>query len=285
MYQDIDSPIVVSYSALLLSCVLTLIQCSHPECGLESSVTRIYQGNPVQRGRYPWMVLVSDSNSGTCGGTIINNQFILTAAHCVVGVPVQSVQVFIGAHERNDDEKLKSEKVSSVIINPKYHGQDNDIALIKLAFPLTFNSTFSPICIPSPNLPVTNLLVSGWGDVRSGNRLVTAESLNECNLKEVPRNVCEVTYLRFGIWKRVNPNTQVCAGHSCAAAQGDSGGPLATRNGGHVYQIGIVSEGLNPLRQTKLDIYERVTTANQLAWISHNTKGAKYCYAPDQFFF
>ena len=125
----------------------------------------------------------------------------------------------LGAHERSDDEKLKSERVSSVIINPKYLGQDNDIALIKLASPLTFNSTFNPICIPSPALPVTNLLVSGWGDVRSGNRLVTAESLNECSLEEVSRNVCEVTYLRYGIWKRVNPNhSTLCWSFLCSGS-------------------------------------------------------------------
>lgn len=228
---------------------------------------------------------MSDSNLGTCGGTIINDQYILTAAHCVVGVPVSKVQVFLGAHERNDDEKLASEKVSAVIINRHYRGNDNDIALMKLVNPLSFNSTFNPICIPRPYFPVENLLVSGWGDVKSGNRLVTAESLNECNLKEVEKNVCEFTYLRYGVRKKVNPNTQVCAGHACAAAEGDSGGPLATRQGGHIYQIGIVSEGLNPLKQTTLDIYERVTTINQLAWIRDNTKGAKYCYAPEQFLF
>ena len=239
----------------------------------------------MRKGRYPWMVVVSDSMSGTCGGTIINNQYVLTAAHCVSGVPTSKVQVFIGAHDINDGEKLVSEKISSVVISKHYHGKDNDIALIKLASPLNFNSTFSPICIPNAYFPTDNLLVSGWGDVKSGNRLVTAESLNECNLKEVPKNVCELRYLRYGIWKRVNPNTQVCAGHSCAAAEGDSGGPLATRHGGHVYQVGIVSEGLNPLKQTTLDIYERVATINQLSWIRDNTKGAKYCYAPEQFLF
>lgn len=255
------------------------------ECGLENAAKRIYQGAPVKKGKYPWMVLVSDTNSGTCGGTVINDQFVLTAAHCVVGVPVRNIQVFVGAHERNDDEKLKSEPVSAVLINRLYRGNDNDIALIKLGRRLHFNSTFTPICIPRPFFPVDNMLVSGWGDVRSGHQLITAESLNECNLKEVDKNVCELTYLRYGVRKRVNPNTQVCAGHSCAAAQGDSGGPLATRRNGHVYQVGVVSEGLNPLEQTTLDIYEKVTTINQLSWITANTKGAKYCYAPEQYLF
>lgn len=255
------------------------------ECGVENVSKRIYNGREAQRNRYPWMVLVTD-DEGHCGGSLINDRYILTAAHCIESNTVKDIRAYIGAHERDDEKKLTPVKLSQIIKHPKYLGRENDLALLKLSQPLDLgskNKSISPICLAGPKFSdYSNLFVTGWG--QEGSDLQDSKVLNECELQLVDTTTCDIELYKYGhVTQWINPEKQICAGKTCAAGEGDSGGPLATRFHSNVYQVGVVSEGLDP-RMKPLDIYEKTHSIHHLKWIKHATRDAVWCYGPHAFF-
>lgn len=141
------------------------------------STGRIVGGETAQSHSWPWVVSLRWTFFGhTCGGTIINDEWILTAAHCISSIPTT---VHIGVH----DERLPSQQIRDVIetiVHPEYVPPPkfiNDIALLHVAPPINLsasNGTVGLTCIPAQrhdqNYPAaqTTLAVIGWGKLTSG---------------------------------------------------------------------------------------------------------------------
>ncbi|XP_077300215.1 CLIP domain-containing serine protease B4-like [Arctopsyche grandis] len=222
-----DDPPIVQYRGL------------PPTCGDFEGV-RITNGNKTGIYEFPWMVLLAESgkdNEFLCGGSIINEWYILTAAHCFKFGGISNVR--IGEHniktpidcEISDDEeicapKFQDIKVDQIVIHPMYNKparKQNDIALIRLKTPIDFNTyNTRPICLPMSdklrNLNVTGrkMLVAGWGATENSTR---SDELLKANILVVDNSRCS---------RRIISEGQLCAGgdtdsDSCA---GDSGGPL-----------------------------------------------------------
>lgn len=245
---------------LILSCtILALvfhgsIAC---RCGIEGVSTRIVGGREVKLGNYPWVVgIVSrpsnyassllqdskDSKTGYayCARSLINDRFILTAAHCVTGVGIGDMKVTLGSNTLEELTNNPSEQVADIItFNFNSDLITDDYALIKLAKPVAFSEKVSPICLTDNNY-FDNLFVTGWGltDAKMYNGKLSPV-LKEVDLTPIRDSTCA----RF--WDNFNPSNQLCSGSSStgSACQGDSGGPLATRKNGQVVQVGIVSYG------------------------------------------
>jgi len=116
---------------------------------------------------------------------VIDEQWILTAAHCVRGSRPSQVYVTSGAHDiSRRDEGAQTIQAQSIIIHPQYNTRSltNDFALIRLSSPVTYNDKVSPVCLPAAgaSLPAdTETIATGWGISNDD----TGESPNE--LQEV----------------------------------------------------------------------------------------------------
>ncbi|RZC33075.1 Trypsin domain containing protein, partial [Asbolus verrucosus] len=211
---------------------------------------RIYGGDKAKPGQFPFIVSIRLHGYPLCGGSIINENWIVTAAHCMIGWPPEDYQVLAGTVIRDFGGTLYN--VSTFTVHPAYNSTTytDDIAVLKIDG--TFNFTdlvqtveFSEV---SDNDSVT---VAGWGgiedDVGSIDLLyakVTTMSFDDCTrLSEGGKVVLE------------RGPGQVCAlaGEGIAPCFGDSGGPLIL-NG---TLVGVVSYGVYPCARGYPDVYTR----------------------------
>ncbi|XP_035220205.1 uncharacterized protein LOC118193261 isoform X2 [Stegodyphus dumicola] len=168
------SLVFFSYKLLFL-----LLHCGVTRYGNASE--RIVGGRLASRGEFPWQLSLelNHPQKGTiphfCGGVLIDKQWILTAAHCVVNpmfvLPHPTYwKARVGEHNLKEwEDSEKKIAISQIFYYPWYHGYDNDIALMKLAEPVPENSHIKPICLPKETDTFLgqqfNCLASGWGKV------------------------------------------------------------------------------------------------------------------------
>ncbi|KAF0046323.1 hypothetical protein F2P81_002852 [Scophthalmus maximus] len=233
-----------------------------------ASMTRIVNGEDCPPGECPWQaLLMNDNDIGFCGGTILNEYIILTAAHCMN----QSRFIYVKLGEFDtlvDHGNEATHYVETIVTHNKYRPETyhNDIALIKLTKPIKFSRFILPACIPEQDFAEKVLmrqsdgLVSGFGRMGEGRQASTI--LQRLTLPYVDRLTC-IESTQFRISTRM-----FCAGyHSMPkdACQGDSGGPHVTRYGDTYFVTGIVSWGEGCARKGKYGIYTQVS--KYIRWI------------------
>uniref|UniRef100_A0A8C3ED72 Coagulation factor IX n=1 Tax=Corvus moneduloides TaxID=1196302 RepID=A0A8C3ED72_CORMO len=232
--------------------------------------TRVVGGSESMKGEVPWQVLLVNSYGlGFCGGSIINEKWVVTAAHSRV------TSVSAGEHNvESDDHTEQWRKVVRLLPHPTYNAAvneyHNDIALLELDQPLTFNSYVTPICLGSREF--TNALlkqgigtVSGWGKQLFHGR--TATTLQVLRVPFVDRPTClkstSTTIL----------HNMFCAGFPSGGrdtCEGDSGGPYTTEIEGTWFLTGITSWGEECALPGKYGIYTRVS--KYVNWIKQTTR-------------
>merc|ERR1719438_289101 len=120
-------------------------------CGQVNRGTRIVGGQETEVNEYPWQVgLVSSSGrSPWCGGSLISNQHVLTAAHCTAGSSASSIKVLLGEHYTNDGQYNRV-ALSAITDHPGYNSNnmDNDFSILTLAEPVTLSGSIRPACHP-----------------------------------------------------------------------------------------------------------------------------------------
>jgi secreted trypsin-like serine protease len=273
----------------------------HGQALAQSDTDMIVGGHPADEGKYPWQVRLyssMDDNVGFCGGSLIGDQWVLTAGHCVLDT--SSVVVGYGSTDRTKTTKIMSEKIT---VNPGYlAGKKADLALIKLKKPIpnapaiSFADAAEDHNLLAAGAKVT---VTGWGaiwdfqafqnsmDVMAGRRSVSERKLLDQNELEAPRKLhevdievidpqeCKAVYDSLQVPAFTIGDTEICATGPSGGKDscfGDSGGPLvapASNDGGFV-QVGIVSWGPqcgNPLYP---GVYTRVSSFND--WIKQTLK-------------
>jgi len=204
----------------------------------------IVGGEDADAGEFPHMLQLQNSGSHYCGASIINENYALTAAHCVQGS--QSSYKLVAGQLKLDtaEDSEQVTEIEKIIIHPKYgsDGYDYDVAVLKVKTPFQFNDNVQPIeLFPTTDLPTgSKAQTSGWGRLSAGGPIPNHLQKLEVTLYE--DSVCENAY------GSTFTSNMVCAGNidgGHCVCNGDSGSPLYVEEGGKKLQVGIVSWG-NP---------------------------------------
>jgi len=233
---------------------------------------RIIGGADATSGTYPWMVsLQSKDGSHFCGASLLDKQWVLTAAHCVERESADGMQVVVADYntQQADVGEMKV-NVEAIYIHQEY-GTDHDIAVLKLATEVdkTLVNAASNTFIDGL-AAATPLTVIGWG-----NTSTTGEEFPEILQQvEVPlfdHESCKTAYA--GVGQTVTGN-MICAGLAAGgkdSCQGDSGGPLVIESAGSWVQVGVVSFGEGCAQANFPGVYTRV--GNYVDWIAQVKNG------------
>uniref|UniRef100_A0A3P8S9U0 Zgc:100868 n=1 Tax=Amphiprion percula TaxID=161767 RepID=A0A3P8S9U0_AMPPE len=233
-------------------------------CGLARLNTRIVGGQTAPEGFWPWQVSVNTIlGSQFCGGSLINNQWVLSAAHCFTRTTASNVQVFLGRQsQQGSNPNEVSRTVTQIIIHPNYIPStfDNDIALLRLSSTVTFTDFIVPVCLAASDSTFhagINTWVTGWGTIASGVSNPFPQNLMEVQVPIVGGRQCNCNY---GVGQITD--NMLCAGlpeggrDSC---QGDSGGPLVIKQGDRWILSGVVSFGRGCALANFPGVYARVS--------------------------
>ena len=211
--------------------------------------------------------IADNFNAQFCGGTLIKNNIVVTAAHCSDTVTANQVQVLTGT--QNLDGTGVRRNVTAIHIHPNWNPNtfDYDVAVWVLATP-TSGIPFATLASADP--PVgSSLRVTGWGALTEGGSF--PDNLRVVNVPLVSRANCNDANSYSGdITARM-----ICAGLNAGgkdSCQGDSGGPL-TDNLGNGFKVltGIVSWGTGCARANLPGIYSRVSNASIRNFIISNS--------------
>ena len=233
---------------------------------------RIIGGTDATSGTYPWMVsLQSKDGSHFCGASLLDKQWVLTAAHCVERETADGMQVVVADYNTGqaDAGEIKA-NVEAIYIHQQYGG-DNDIAVLKLATEVdktlvnaASNTFIDGLAVSTP------LTVIGWG-----NTSTTGESfpdiLQQVQVPLSDHEACKTAYAAVG--QTVTAN-MICAGFAAGgkdSCQGDSGGPLVIESAGSWVQVGVVSFGEGCAQANFPGVYTRV--GNYIDWIAQVKNG------------
>uniref|UniRef100_A0A6P4EE42 trypsin n=1 Tax=Drosophila rhopaloa TaxID=1041015 RepID=A0A6P4EE42_DRORH len=197
---------------------------------------RIVGGYSMAIKDVPWQVTLLH-NGHDCGGVILSERVILTAAQCLKGVNLKRYSVRAGSSHWSKGGQVV--KVQKAIPHEQYNSQtdENDIAVLILASPLKFNSEVQKIDLADKSPKAgTKSLVSGWGHTKYDGQIVP--TLNGVELFVVNHSDCKKAFGKIMITKDM-----ICASaHGKDACQFDSGGPLVSVSDRKL--IGIVSHGI-----------------------------------------
>ncbi|XP_056873094.1 plasminogen isoform X1 [Takifugu flavidus] len=233
------------------------LKCGSPAIKPKRCFGRIVGGCVSKPHSWPWQISLRTSTGiHFCGGTLIDRQWVLTAAHCLEKSSRPGYyKIVLGIHtERAIEASRQVRDLEKLVLGPN----GADIALLKLQTPALLNEKVIPACLPDKDYIVpsqTECYVTGWGETQGtgGNGV-----LKEAGFPVIENKICNRPAYLNG---RVKDH-EMCAGNiegGTDSCQGDSGGPLVCHSNNRFILQGVTSWGLGCANPMKPGVYARVS--------------------------
>jgi secreted trypsin-like serine protease len=248
--------------AALIAAMIALIEPGVAQEGIKPFNRRIVGGVKTDIKEHPWQVALRFKGTFSCGGSIIAQRWVLTAAHCF-GAPARGADWRVKAGATNHQTSGTWAEVERVIVHAKFNPTtfENDIALIKLKAPAA--GKVIPLADAAATIGVGQPLeVTGWGATKEDGD--GSSGLLKANVPYVDPTKCNEPESHNG---SIRPS-MMCAGQregGIDSCQGDSGGPLVWRTPDGPVLVGVVSFGEGCARKLKYGVYTRVSAYR--SWI------------------
>ncbi|XP_054623794.1 chymotrypsin-like protease CTRL-1 [Dunckerocampus dactyliophorus] len=250
------------------------------ECGVAPLNTRIVGGEDALAGWWPWQVSIHYTTFHVCGGTLISEDWVLSAAHCILNTSASPWTLYFGRQNQSGPNPNEvSRSVAQVIVHPDYENGtfQNDIALFKLSSPVTYTNYIRPVCMASNTSQFHNATMcwaTGWGRLGSDQPNVAFERLQEVEIPVIGNKQCACSY---SLVPHDITSNMLCAGEEGRGiCQGDSGGPLQCKQGSRWIQAGITSFGIPCANKGFPEVFARVSFYQD--WITEQVSGANISF-------
>ncbi|XP_074055125.1 serine protease 27-like [Macrotis lagotis] len=283
--QGLDMGLLPTFLLLLLTPTGSCGSDLDKVCGKPKLSGKIMGGQSAPEGKWPWQVSLWYRRRFICGGSLIDSQWVLTAAHCFLKSTDPSMyMIFVGytkLYEGNSHSLQVS--VRKIFRHPNFsndHPFGSDIALLELSSSVGFSSYILPICLPTPGLyyeEKSSCWITGWGALIETENYSETSKLQEAEIPLMNSYLCNLFY---GVQMTGNltydiKDDMLCAGdiiHQRAICRGDSGGPLVCEFSETWMQVGIASWGMECVTQVSPSVFSRVSY--YLDWIEETKKKA-----------
>jgi len=251
--------------------------CMKPECGVKLK-GRIVGGEEATPFSIPWQVAlveIGNRKEITCGGSLISDRHVLTAAHCTRGLRGCGGDIIVGEHDLSNPDDGILHTYSRFVDHPlwEYSPTNYDFSILHLDKPVEFGERAAPVCLLPTGLKRDYfdgkiLTVSGWGR--------PCVSIRPCDTVQKLRYVKVPGFSQQRCKDLLSPaqvtDAMLCAGNTSDiidACGGDSGGPLTYESEGRTFIVGVVSWGRG-CGEKLPGVYARVTEV--LPWINEQLK-------------
>ncbi|XP_073350145.1 tryptase-like [Pagrus major] len=246
-------PLLDLVTAMAFCKLLAVLVLMHNIGGFLGAEVRssIIGGRNADESKWRWMVHLNitsrdKANKWRCGGTVLNQQWVLTSASCwdeqrrpnkdrsMAWVGSYNLKTYRGRYKG----------ISQIITHPGYYSSGgtykNDIALVKLKTKIESWAEVKNVNLPSANDifdSSSECWIAGWGYIEDNVPLPDPETLQELKIPIVPQNECKATYPEL-------TDDMLCAGaRGKDGCKGDNGGPLMCLGASGLKQVGILSYG------------------------------------------
>ncbi|XP_068619930.1 venom protease-like [Battus philenor] len=253
--------------------VIRLMLFMNRGCGISTrTIKSVISGRSGSVRDWPWMAFITtETFERHCGGALITDRHVLTAAHCTRRWIANQLFVRLGEYDltRTNDSRTYNFRVVEIrqLVGFEMSNYHHDIAILKLHRPAAFNTYVWPICLPPPGLNLVDdmTVVIGWGRKSYGGPY--SDLLMDVAVPVWEQKKCQDS-LVASVFEE-----NICAGgpeRDKDSCQGDSGGPLMYQMpSGRWVVVGVVSWGVRCGEPEHPGIYTRID--QYLSWIEENT--------------
>ncbi|PNF43462.1 hypothetical protein B7P43_G10804 [Cryptotermes secundus] len=240
--------------------------------------SRVVGGEKSSFGKWPWQISLRQWRTSTylhkCGAALLNENWAITAAHCVENVPPSDLLLRLGEHDLSSEEEpygYQERRVQIVASHPQFDARtfEYDLALLRFYEPVTFQPNILPICVPhdDTNFVGHTAYVTGWGRLYEDGPLPSV--LQEVSVPVINNSVCETMYRSAGYIEHI-PEIFICAGWKKGgfdSCEGDSGGPMVIQRPDKRWLLaGVISWGIGCAEPNQPGVYTRISEFRE--WIN-----------------